>query len=319
MSKKGSNIALFLALIGLAFLIQSSLSQTPKHSDKQHYITIWIHGTLPTAFSPKSIIYKFEFIKRFFYCKKGLNLAIELDKKYHMRTIAQTLNQVSTELFSMDSFYFFGWSGNLRTCHREKAAKLLYEQLSDLVHQYYCIHQKQPYIRIICFSHGGNVALLLSRHCKRKQCPFFINELILLACPVQEETRSFLKHMLFKKIYSIHSHYFDLLQVLDPQGLHILKNILKNVIKNYSWKGLKNAWESLKKLRLFSERHFQPQDNLTQICLKLNWRYPMHIDFLLKPFLKSLPSILDKADILTAKKSRYIQKSFVHMKIKTNE
>jgi len=258
-------------------------------------LTIWVHGTLPGAFFPSKLLYKIGPIKRFFYCHEGLHKALDLAEDYHMRNIVQILHEQAPERFALETFYLFGWSGKLRTHERENAAQNLYKQLSHVIEKYHDEYNTAPYIQLISFSHGGNVVLLMAPLNDEHDCPFHIDELILLACPVQHETAHLITNQFFKRIYAIHSHHMDLLQVLDPQGVHLFKCLIWNLIKEHSWQGLKNAWQELKSITLFSERHFPSQENLTQICLKLNWRYPMHGEFLLSPFLRSLPAILTEA------------------------
>lgn len=60
----------------------------------------------------------------------------------------------------IDHFYTFGWSGILSSIKRRNDSLRLYNTLSDEVARYYKMGIK-PKIRLICHSHGGNVALNL--------------------------------------------------------------------------------------------------------------------------------------------------------------
>ena len=46
----------------------------------------------------------------------------------------------------------------------------------------------------------------------------------------------------------------------------------------------------------FSQRHFEPSQNLYQIKVEFAKRGLMHIDFLLPRFLKQMPTIIKKID-----------------------
>ena len=270
---------IFLALTGIAILFlagcgsfnsRAFLSTVPTTIDTSAHeeikqqkpcITIWIHGTKLT---PPAIMHNF------FYRKLGLHAAQSYETRYHMRTIAQTLASENPLQFCQDNFYFFGWSGKLSFKERKKAAQELYAHLLDL-HEIYTEKYKQsPSIRLITHSHGGNVALNLAR-VRNENCHLKIDELILMACPVQTETMNLVQEPLFEKIYSFYSKA-DLMQIIDPQGLYNNK---------------------LPQTPLFSRHLFPHHVNLIQIETKTSRHGFSHVEFLLIKFIRHLPAIMD--------------------------
>lgn len=228
-------------------------------------ITVWVHGT---RFFPEPVL------KKFFYCKDGLNHYTSLDPSYRHHTLCQTLIDSDPDRFIAEYFYLFGWSGSLSFKEREKAAKKLYMQLKALRDEYVKKYGVEPKIRLIAHSHGGNVALLLEKVKDTNDLEFSIEELIMLATPVQYETKQYAASPLFKKIYSLYSH-FDSLQVIDPQG-----------------------WQTKAKgTPLFSERRFTPDDKICQCAIKMNNRSIMHVEFIKGKFLCKLPFVLNALDI----------------------
>lgn len=162
----------------------------------------------------------------------------------------------------MNSFYLFGWSGKLSVKERKQAAQELYKALCQLSDEYQSEHGVRPKLRIITHSHGGNVALNLA-NCATENPEFSLEELVLLACPVQEKTKKFIDHAIFKKIYALYSTK-DLLQVADPQG--IFQEEQKKDFFNRLW---------------FSERTFPEHPKLKQAEVTYNGRGILHLEFLL--------------------------------------
>jgi len=240
------------------------------HSCQERTITVWLHGT--KAFFSKFIC------ANFFYTRNGLHAALSFEPQYHLREIAELLYAQSPQQFPIDDLYFFGWSGKLSFKARHKAAKKLYIQLCALINQYEQELGVTPSIRLITHSHGGNVALNLARY--NNDMRIVIDELILMACPVQDRTCHLTAHPMFKKIYSLYSR-FDSIQVLDPQWLYYL---LK---KDFTETPTEPA-------SFFSKRDFPPLDKMLQVQLKLNSRGIMHIEFITNKFVGLLPVILEE-------------------------
>jgi len=238
-------------------------------------ITIWIHGTR---------FFKQPYYYTYFEGKPSLRSALELDKKYHLRRVADNLNMQAFDEFCLDTFYLFGWSGKLSAADRKKAAQALYDNIIMVKNEYVQKYQREPAINLVCHSHGGNVALNLAKIArKRLDDAFRIDKLILLACPVQDGTMHYVKDPLFKKIYAIHSS-LDLVQIIAPQVTYrVADNQQRTTYRRF-------------KLPPFSQRYFPEHENLAQIKLKLNGRALMHQEFIGKKFLSLLPAMIPVID-----------------------
>ncbi|MEX0939887.1 MAG: hypothetical protein WDZ41_00840 [Candidatus Babeliales bacterium] len=273
-------LLLFALLFIAGIYIYSDIQKKQIKKQQALPVTVWIHGTLffPDYFLPK-----------FFYCKPGLNLATELDESYHHNQIAQILAKADPKRFPLKTFYLFGWSGKLSFQARKKAAEDLYADLKKLITNYKKKYGFEPFIRIIAHSHGGNVALTLSKINNKNDLT--ICELILLACPVQERTKQYLEDPIFQQIISLYSA-FDTIQVLDPQGLYS-KDI----------HDMQDAYDKQKNIPWFSERIFAPTKRLIQAQIKIDGRNIFHIEFMLQKFLSLLPTILDQLEKRQNKKT----------------
>lgn len=234
---------------------------TPKKEDPS--ISVWIHGT---RLLPTGLFY------HFFHCDSGLHHFSQLDHTFHTHKLVQSLCTGHPERFAESHCYFFGWSGKLNAKDREQAARDLYHELKKLRQEYTKIYSHEPKINLITHSHGGNLALNLARVKDSDDVDFSINELILLACPVQKHTLDLIADPLFNKVYSLYST-MDMIQVLDPQGL-----------------------KSPGKGPLFSQRVFPAHTKLIQVRIKCDGRGLLHIDFILKKFTCFLGSLLDEID-----------------------
>lgn len=224
------------------------------------YITVYIHGT---KLAPRALV------RRIFHIPDGLVPASTFEPHYHLRSIADTLSLVDPNRYSDEYLFLFGWSGALNFEDRDQAAQDLYRQLKPVIKSYEQKYGKQPKLRIISHSHGGNVALNLA---KIKDDPqFIVDELILLACPVQEATAALIQDVKFKEVFVLYSS-LDLTQLLDPQGL-------------YDHDDDRPLW---------SQRRFPKQDNIAQIKVKINGHALFHADFISLKFIAILPQIIDK-------------------------
>ncbi|MCF7844153.1 hypothetical protein K9M47_04660, partial [Candidatus Gracilibacteria bacterium] len=113
-------------------------------------------------------------------------------------------------------YYTFGWSGLLSQTKRYVAAEDLYSQLTKELQKLKKLHLR-PFIRIVAFSHGGNVVLNLSAVQNSDPFvtePLIINELISIATPIQRETDHLVSDPMFKKVYHLYSKE-DNIQALD--------------------------------------------------------------------------------------------------------
>jgi hypothetical protein len=160
--------------------------------------------------------------------------------------------------------------------------------------------------------------LLAQEYLKDQQRTFRVDRLILLACPVQVKTAHNIASGFFDRIYSFYSTS-DMIQVLDPQGLAILKRPTMADIRYF--------YDTCRQQRFFSQRTFPEQENLTQI--RVRWavgsqsrrfiyfsqlktirrlyetlavfdrlkaqRGLFHIEFQLHPFICNLPDMITTA------------------------
>ena len=121
----------------------------------------------------------------------GLRKPEAFDHANQLWEIAQWLIHADPQMFNPDNFYIFSWSGRLDFNVRLNAAYDLYKELAPIISQYIKHYGIQPKIRLLAHSHGGNVALNLARVANTSNLT--IDELVLLACPVQCQTEPFSK------------------------------------------------------------------------------------------------------------------------------
>lgn len=112
-------------------------------------------------------------------------------------------------------YYTFGWSGLFSPIARYQAAKELFEALDTEVQRL-----KERYlmvkVRLIGYSHGGNVVLNLGA-VHQKEYPessLIVDELVLLGTPIQSDTDYLINDSLFKYVYNIYS-LADCVQKID--------------------------------------------------------------------------------------------------------
>ncbi len=255
---------------------------------QKHTVTIFIHATLPLG-----PFLKIPLVKKYAWCPEGLNSISSIQEDFYLTSLAKILCVEDPDLFNKDFFYLFGWSGRLSIKDRRKAAAELAQALSLLKEQYIS-KGIDISLRLITHSHGGNVALHLAEFFTDKP-PFTIDELILLACPVQKKTSSYSTHPLFSSILSLHSH-FDVIQRIDPQGIY---NFLESVESN----GLEFTLSHLSTVGpFFSLRHFTPSPLLREVHIKYPSRELLHIEFILTDFIRSLPKFIHSIKALSQDK-----------------
>ena len=233
-------------------------------------ITIWIHGT--------------RFIRRplfntFFKGVPSLKLALDLAPDYYLYQIAKTLNKTAPEIFPMETFYLFGWSGKIRTHVRVQAAEILYREIQRIVAEYRAKYNHYPDIRIIGHSHGGNVALYLAKNKISPDDDLHIKELILLACPVQENTKKYVADAMFEKTYALYST-LDMVQVIAPQVVYNVHRTKRGHLRT------ELKWNFL------SGRCFDNHAQLAQVKIKVNGRALFHTEFSRPKFVGLLPHII---------------------------
>lgn len=244
-----------MAVFADAIVIRNSIAipnaPMPVHQPSKPTITVWIHGT--------RIIFP--------NCPLGLCSATSLPDGHYLKDYAQELERWAPHQFPISMFYTFGWSGTLSCNERIRAARDLY---IVLMNERKAIQKRTgviPVIRLITHSHGGNLALNLARF-KKLYPDLVIDELIMLACPVQQTMQKFMTSSLFKSIFHICS-LTDPGQVIDPQGLYY------------------------KKAPFFSGRWFNSYKKLIQASLIINDTPPSHTCFFKPPMAHILPWILE--------------------------
>lgn len=112
-------------------------------------------------------------------------------------------------------YYTFGWSGLFSHNARYAEARELYGSLVREV-QKFKLKGISPKIRIIGYSHGGNICLNLGAvHDQENLAPkIAIDETILLGTPIQSDTDYRINSDVFKKVYHCYSRA-DRIQKLD--------------------------------------------------------------------------------------------------------
>ncbi len=229
-------------------------------------ITVWIHGTKSWG----NISDHIHATKH-----QGLAHHTTITESYRIGGVIQSLIASDPAQFPAEHFYVFGWSGKLSFDERMVESKKLQSALHLLVENYRIKYGIAPHLTLIAHSHGGNVALNLC-HVYDEKDPVIISQLILLACPVQHETKHLIAHDMFEKVYSLYSSA-DTLQVLDPQGMYLTEHNKKRHLE-------------------FSDRRFPIYPNLRQVKLKINGHGIIHIGFITKSFIRMLPYILDEVE-----------------------
>ena len=114
-----------------------------------------------------------------------------------------------------NDYYTYGWSGLLSARRRYSDALPLFKELENL-RATYLKRGIDPKIRLIGYSHGGNILLNLGA-IKEKDFPkssLHINEAILLGMPVQPETDYWVNSPLFERVYHFYSKK-DRVQPMD--------------------------------------------------------------------------------------------------------
>lgn len=291
----------------------------PPSPPPQPIVTVWIHGSNPQEFLPRTVSHFTQKMTSIFFGeKKGLHKITDLDMQSYSFFIARALAQTAPDLFPLEHFYSFGWTGKLDPEERKIAAYDLFCELKLLSDNYLKIFGVLPKFVLISHSHGGNVILHMAQ-IEDPTCDLIIDKAILLACPVQKYTAHLIHNKMFKRVYSLHSHT-DIFQIADPQGLHTM---FARSEKNSTTECEHNGKKSL-----LSQRHFDAHPKLAQACIKWKncpiWhkddcilndnllhfltqaikkmdhlkknRGLFHVEFKLLPFMRQLPYIIEQLD-----------------------
>lgn len=277
-----SYLTLCLIFIGIIPSCAQRKTTEPQEAPKEEavsapWITVWVHGTQPPLqrIPGKRLRTRLQkHAHEFFYCQYGIHHWHKNPETNRYCSFARLLAETNPELFPEKHFYTFGWSGDLNFKVREAAADVLYQDLVKLVAQYTATYGIPPHVRVITHSHGGNVALNLALAERIHNKKLVIDELVLLACPIQAKTAPFAQEPLFRKVYSFYSST-DLMQVGDPQGLYRSNGI---------------------KAPLFSQRLFPAYKTIAQARVRFNNRSLWHVEFLADWFVRALPAAIKELD-----------------------
>jgi hypothetical protein len=220
------------------------------------YITVWIHGINLFRANAYNI---------------GLWPASTFVENESLFRIGKDLVESDPTRFSSDKTLVYSWSGMFDYTDCYRAAEDLYNNLKRLVNDYEVQNHRKPKIRIITFSYGGNIALSLPK-IKDQRNKLIIDELILLAWPVQHNVVSGAKDPMFKKIFNLYSN-LDCVQIIDPQGF---------ICRNFG------------NVPLFSGRRIKRSDNVLQASIHLNGMGCGHFGMNSRRFVSLFPYILDE-------------------------
>ncbi len=112
-------------------------------------------------------------------------------------------------------FYTYGWSGLLSRRQRYIESEGLLLGVYHLI-ELYKLKGVTPKIRLIGYSHGGNVCLNMGHmyDLEYHDMPIHIDELVLIGTPIQIETDKYCASPLFDRVYNIFSNQ-DIAQKMD--------------------------------------------------------------------------------------------------------
>lgn len=288
-------IILLLGAFGVMFIINKNCLNIFPQKDSSCFsdssidiqknraiVTVYVHGTL---FHLRNVFAKIPAAANLTYVPDGLTLVKDLSKKSLPHELALEFCKKDPNKFVFDDFYAFGWSGKLSFKEREKVGSILAESLINLSEQYEQKSGTKPIMRVVTFSHGGNVALNMAPFLSSN----FKVELIIIGCPIQPDTEHFALYDCFSKIYTIFS-LKDFIQVVDP--INICKNIQRKVTRKMDTK------------KILSARFLDfDNDKIKQACVSVNGKYIGHLQ-LFHLFNKHVPDVLKKLDDLSEIKGK---------------
>lgn len=255
--------------IKFSWLVLILFASSLQCKNRSKNITIFIHGTHFFNLAKDAADLRQELIK------------LDALDSFWYGPVLNRITEKHKDHFPKELFYFFRWTGHLNPKAREDAAKELYKCMQKLIYK----HPNYK-ITLITHSHGGNVALNLAKF-KSSDTRFKIDKLILLACPIQEATKSYSSDCMFNRIYNIYSSS-DIFQVMDPQG---------------AYEENKNNLDC----PMFSARRFNHCNKVKQAKIKVNDRAITHVEFICGKFLKFLPVLLESMDKINNKAEHLVK------------
>jgi hypothetical protein len=253
---------------------RSAKAKRAPSTSSDNYLTVWIHGV--SFFKPNDY-------------NLGLWPAYTFVENESLFGIGKYLVKSDPIRFPAEDVLMYSWAGKFNYQECEKAAGHLYESLLKAKRDYQARNKSTPKVRIITFSYGGNIALNLAKF-KNPHDGLVIDELIILAWPVQNYLVPMTKNPMFKKIFNIYSP-LDIVQIIDPQGF-----ICHDA-------------------PLFTGRRIRRASNVLQAKVHINGYGRGHFGLNNKQFVSAFPMVLDELNSwygyfqehnLGCKRTRYI-------------
>lgn len=248
----------YLAFLAAAALNLGLLANNQASNVSRPRLTIWVHGTTIRAVVPIKTSY-FHLDSKLMSFKK-----LRPESLAYKRALA--LKQADEEAFPLKSFYLFRWSGMLSFKERQNASQQLYTELKQKIAKIKQKTGQDPIITIVAHSHGGNIALTLASLNEKSSSNLLINNLILLACPVQNSTAHWINDEIFEKVFVFYSKGDWIQRLALHQGINLAGRKFDNVA------GLK--------------------DKVVHISTSWKRKYLWHNDFKTVSFVSCLPKAL---------------------------
>jgi hypothetical protein len=164
-----------------------------------------------------------------------------------LANVMNEIIQVNSTLPIENHFYTFGWPGLLSPSGRYAEAKKLFCCIASELKKFKKLHIS-PKIRLIGYSHGGNLCLNLAAVKQRENIMehFTLDQLVLLGVPIQHDNDYLINDSIFKKVY----HFYSLADRVQQLDLF--------------------SWGKFFSNRTFKERkNFKLPQKLTQVCLQM--------------------------------------------------
>ena len=175
------------------FTVLSSFSPA-KASIGPEFVTIYVHGT--QEWWLKATLHS-----DLWYCPVGLHHISELPDSSRMKKDAELMFQVDPKFFAFEHYYIFGWPGNLSFQVRQEAGYQLFKDIKKLLILYQEKYNIIPKVRLIGFSHGSNIVLHVLSFLPYFQDINVYTEVMLLVCPVQKPTESYIQSSFVNRAY----------------------------------------------------------------------------------------------------------------------
>lgn len=220
-----------MALVSIMFTLQTSAQTQTIRNAPEEWITIFVHGTLGLRSN-----FSFATLGQFFRdtiegttYEKNVRTIRSNPFVFTMQPIQEVgLKKINAHcscpcgsyVFALlynhllkkynsgtkNSYYTYGWSGLLSYKQRHKEAGLFYRALREEL-QKFAAQKRFPKVRLVTYSHGGNLALNLGviRSTDFPKDRFIIEELSMIGMPVQYANSCLICHPIFKRIFHMYS------------------------------------------------------------------------------------------------------------------